>query len=59
MVSVSAANELELTLKPVYPDTKITLAFAGKTPPVGSNISPQLLVIVAFIWLTMFHVAAF
>ena len=59
IVSVRVANELELTLNPVYPDTKITLAFAGKTPLVGSKISPQLFVIVAFNWETMFDVAAF
>ena len=47
-VSVRVANELELTLNPVYPDINITFAFAGNTPPVGSNKRPQLLIIVLF-----------
>ena len=58
-VSVRVANELELTLNPVYPETKITFAFAGKTPAVGSNKSPQLFVMVAFNWATMFAVDEF
>ena len=53
------ANELELTLNPVYPDTNITFAFAGKTPEVGSNRTPQLFVMVAFSCATMFAVDEF
>ena len=58
-VSVRVANELELTLNPVYPDTKITFAFAGNTPPVGSNRRPQLFAIDAFNWVTIFAVVEF
>ena len=60
MFDVNAPNEFNVILK-FWLETIITVALAGKTPPVGSSIVPQppAAKISAFNWATLVLVVAF